>query len=157
MTEYQAFLQFATGVARAAGAVIREGAQCPIDVQSKGLRDLLTNVDLAAERTIVEAIREQYPDHDILTEETPPAFIVDTTGQFEAKRAAIACYGSRLHTAEEDVRPTRIGKPDLLKDIEARDRYFGTLIERTHGEPFALAQSLPMDDPVAHFLSFPMT
>ena len=72
MTAYQAFLQFAVDLARAAGAVIRKGAQRPIDVQSKGLRNLLTNVDLAAERTIVDAIRERYPDHDILTEETTP-------------------------------------------------------------------------------------
>jgi myo-inositol-1(or 4)-monophosphatase len=70
--DYDPFRQFAIEVARAAGKVIREGAQRPIDVHSKGLRNLLTNIDLAAERTIVDAIHERYPDHDILTEETPP-------------------------------------------------------------------------------------
>jgi myo-inositol-1(or 4)-monophosphatase len=72
MTESDSFLAFATGVARAAGKVIRDGAERPILVHSKGLRDVLTDVDLAAERTIVEAIRARYPEHDILTEETPP-------------------------------------------------------------------------------------
>jgi myo-inositol-1(or 4)-monophosphatase len=70
--DYGSFLAFATGVARTAGQVIRDGARRPIQVHSKGLRDLLTDVDLEAERAIVEAIRERYPDHDILTEETPP-------------------------------------------------------------------------------------
>lgn len=63
--------RFAIEVARAAGAVIREHVGRAVDVHSKGLRDVLTEVDLAAERTIVEAIRVQYPEHDILTEETP--------------------------------------------------------------------------------------
>lgn len=72
MSAYEGYLQFAVQVARAAGEVIRQGAQRAIDVRSKGLRNLLTDVDLEAERTIVQAIREQHPDHDVLTEETPP-------------------------------------------------------------------------------------
>ena len=72
MNDRDAYLQFAIQVAREAGKVIREGAHRTIEVHSKGLRDLLTDVDLAAERTIVEAIRAQYPEHDIVTEETPP-------------------------------------------------------------------------------------
>lgn len=70
--DLQGYLAFAQDVARAAGAVIRDGAQRPIEVRSKGLRNVLTDVDLAAERTIVDTIRARYPDHDILTEETPP-------------------------------------------------------------------------------------
>jgi myo-inositol-1(or 4)-monophosphatase len=62
--------RFAVEVARTAGAVIRERVGRAVDVHSKGLRDVLTEVDLAAERTIVEALRDQYPEHDILTEET---------------------------------------------------------------------------------------
>jgi myo-inositol-1(or 4)-monophosphatase len=67
-----AFLEFAVQTARAAGQVIAEGAERAIDVRSKGLRDLLTDVDLEAERTIVDAVRQRYPDHDVVTEETPP-------------------------------------------------------------------------------------
>lgn len=72
MNDSSAYLHFAVQVARKAGAVIREGAHRTIEVQSKGLRNLLTDVDLAAERMIVEAIHARYPDHDIVTEETPP-------------------------------------------------------------------------------------
>jgi len=73
MSNTQEFLQFTIEIARAAGQVIRQGAQGELNARQKGLRDFLTDVDLAAERTIIEAIRRCYPDHDILSEETPPA------------------------------------------------------------------------------------
>jgi myo-inositol-1(or 4)-monophosphatase len=69
--QVEAFYHFAIELAQAAGSVIREAAGQAVDVYSKGLRDTLTTVDLAAERTVVEAIRARYPEHDILTEETP--------------------------------------------------------------------------------------
>ena len=67
----KAFHLFAIELAQAAGSVIREAAGQAVDVYSKGLRDTLTSVDLAAESAIVEAISDRYPEHDILTEETP--------------------------------------------------------------------------------------
>ena len=72
MSDLAGFVEFAKRTALAAGDVIREGAQRSIEVHSKGLRDLLTDVDLVAERIIVQAIAEQHPDHDVLTEETLP-------------------------------------------------------------------------------------
>jgi myo-inositol-1(or 4)-monophosphatase len=66
------YLHIALEAARAAGRVIREGAQRPVDVRSKGLRDYLTDVDLAAESAILEVLGRRCPDHDTLTEETPP-------------------------------------------------------------------------------------
>jgi myo-inositol-1(or 4)-monophosphatase len=69
--QVKAFHHFAIDLARAAGSVIRQAAGQAIDVYSKGLRNTLTSADLAAERTVVEAIRDRYPAHDILTEETP--------------------------------------------------------------------------------------
>ena len=86
-----------------------------------------------------------------------PSFIVDTTGHFDAKRAAVLCYRSQLYDPESREPLTRIAKPDLMKEVEARDRYFGSLIERPYGEPFVVLRHLPMDDPVAHFTPFPMT
>ena len=109
MSDYNAFLEFAVWLARAAGRVVRQGAQRPIQVRSKGLRDLLTDVDLAAERTIVEAIHSRYPGHDILTEETPPGartsrycWIVDPldgTGNFSRR---YPCFSTSIALAEDD-------------------------------------------------------
>jgi len=41
-----------------------------IQVESKGLNDFVTNVDRAAEEKIIETIREYYPDHAFLAEES---------------------------------------------------------------------------------------
>ena len=83
-----------------------------------------------------------------------PSFIVDTSGHFEAKRRAILCYSSQLFDPEYHGPATRVGKEGLLEEIEARDRYFGSLIEKEYGEPFRVFAPLPMDDPVKFFSSF---
>lgn len=83
-----------------------------------------------------------------------PSFIVDTSGYFEKKKAAIHAYKSQLHDPESKERLTGIAKPDFILRIEARDRYFGSLIERTHGEPFYMKRAVPVDDPVQHFGPF---
>lgn len=103
------FLRFAVQVARDAGRVIREGAQRPIDVQSKGLRDVLTEVDLRAEQAIVGAIRASYPDHDVLTEETPAGkrrstyqWVIDPldgTGNFARH---YPCFSTSIALTRED-------------------------------------------------------
>jgi bacillithiol biosynthesis deacetylase BshB1 len=104
---------------------------------------------------------EPYRPHAVLFYMThhpfEPSFIVDTSGHFEAKRAAIMCYASQLHDPESSEPATRVASPDLIQQVEARDRYFGSLIEKTHGEPFVLLQHLPMNDVVEHFVPFPMT
>jgi myo-inositol-1(or 4)-monophosphatase len=71
VTEIEAYHRIAIEIVQGAGAVIREHVGRAVDVRSKGLRDVLTAADLAAERAIVEAIHARHPDHDILTEETP--------------------------------------------------------------------------------------
>src|SRR3972149_11443231 len=40
------------------------------DVQVKGRGNVVTETDLAAERAILEILREEYPDHAVLAEET---------------------------------------------------------------------------------------
>lgn len=109
MVEYDLFLEFAVHTARAAGEVIRAGALGSFEVHSKGLRDLLTDVDLAAERTIVDAIHGRFPDHDILTEETPPdqrssrwQWVIDPldgTGNFSRR---YPCFSTSVALAVDD-------------------------------------------------------
>ena len=109
MAEHEAALQFAVQVARDAGRLIRDGVRRPFDVRSKGPRDLLTDVDLAAERLIVEAIRGRYADHDILTEETLPGerrsryqWIIDPldgTGNFSRR---YPCFSTSIALVQDD-------------------------------------------------------
>jgi myo-inositol-1(or 4)-monophosphatase len=65
-------LNIAIKAARAAGAIINR-ASLDVDrltVTSKGPNDFVTEVDQAAERTIIETLLTAYPDHAILAEES---------------------------------------------------------------------------------------
>ncbi len=71
MTE---LLDFAKLIARAAGSVLRERYGQPREIHAKGWRDIYTDADLAAQKTIVDLIRSRDPTAAILAEEgiTPP-------------------------------------------------------------------------------------
>jgi len=63
-------LETAIRAAREAGAVLRREYRRPHEVSVKGLRDIRTEVDLAAERVAVEVVRGAYPDAKIMSEES---------------------------------------------------------------------------------------
>jgi len=69
MTDTNAYLEVATAAARAAGAEIMAALERPREPRRKGFRDLVTDTDLRAERTIVETIRTHFPHHHFRTEE----------------------------------------------------------------------------------------
>ena len=70
MTEPAALLALASRVARAAGAIQRERYETDLSMRSKSAAiDLVTEVDLACEKLIVDAIRAERPDDAILAEE----------------------------------------------------------------------------------------
>lgn len=55
--------------ARAGGEVLTRYFQNGFSIRSKGQADLVTDADIASERTIVEMIHATFPDHAILGEE----------------------------------------------------------------------------------------
>ena len=55
--------------AEAGAAVAHEGFRSDIDVETKGEDDVVTEADRAAQRTVIEAIRESFPDDAIVGEE----------------------------------------------------------------------------------------
>ncbi len=68
----QPLLNIAIRAARRAGEIIVRGMNKlhRLDVREKGQNDFVTEIDLAAERDIVETIHRHYPDHAILGEES---------------------------------------------------------------------------------------
>jgi myo-inositol-1(or 4)-monophosphatase len=62
-------LSFTVDLARAAGAVLRQGLNQPREITFKGRADIVTDVDLASERLIVQALNEHFPDHAVVGEE----------------------------------------------------------------------------------------
>ena len=62
-------LNFAIRVAKHAGRLLRDRVGTRIDIDHKGSINIVTDVDLASERLIREAISTHYPRHEILAEE----------------------------------------------------------------------------------------
>ena len=83
-----------------------------------------------------------------------PSIIVDVSNSFELKMKAVHCYKSQLHDPNTQARQTGISQPDFLEMIQARARYYGSLIQRKYGEPFQTIRPVPVDDLVEHYKPF---
>ena len=63
-------LEIAITVARAAGEVILDRFRQAHDVEYKGRGNVVTEADLLSERTMMDMLRQEYPEHGIMTEES---------------------------------------------------------------------------------------
>ena len=63
-------LNFAINTAREAGAILAERYGRILQVRNKGVIDLVTESDLAAEALIIDRIKSYHPRHAILAEES---------------------------------------------------------------------------------------
>jgi myo-inositol-1(or 4)-monophosphatase len=70
MNELETYLDTARQAALAAGAILKDGFGKKKSISYKGRIDVVTNVDIASEKAIIDIIRKRHPDHDIVTEET---------------------------------------------------------------------------------------
>ena len=109
MNQYKAV---AIRAARAGGEILRENLTKEVRVEYKGAVNLVTNVDRQSEKTIVEIIKKEFPDHEILAEEgygrgqeSPFKWIIDpldgTTNY--AHRFPFFCVSIGLEVQEEVV------------------------------------------------------
>src|SRR5207249_9219468 len=64
------FRRVAEEAARAAGVVALQGFRGPLEVRSKGGKDIVTQYDTAAEEAALSVIRRRFPGHAILAEES---------------------------------------------------------------------------------------
>ncbi len=63
-------MRAAEGIARDAGALLLEFDGRPLDIRMKGDIDLVTRADAASEALILGALRDRFPEHGILAEES---------------------------------------------------------------------------------------
>lgn len=80
-----------------------------------------------------------------------PTFIVDVSAVFETKMGACRAYASQLHDPASREPVTQIADPGFLEAIEARARFYGSLVGVRYGEPFRTHETLPVGDVVRHF------
>ena len=81
-----------------------------------------------------------------------PSFIVDITNEFPRKLAAIRCFSSQLHQKGSAEGETDIASPDYLERLEARLRYFGSLIQARYGEPYLTSSPVRVSDPLSPWM-----
>lgn len=77
-----------------------------------------------------------------------PSFIVDISGTFERKLAAVACYASQFEgvTQAGELYPNGQSLPELLRTQHA---HYGSRIRVAFGEPFWTPESIRVDDIVS--------
>ncbi len=75
-----------------------------------------------------------------------PSFVVDISGQFERRMAALFCYASQYGAEAEGDFP---GREEIRERHAAIARFYGNLIGVKYGEPFVVKETMQVDDPVA--------
>ena len=65
-------MDVALEAARTAGEIIRGGWRSRRQITFKGRKDIVTDVDVAAENAVLEILANQFPTFGILAEESPP-------------------------------------------------------------------------------------
>ena len=65
-------LDVAVEAAYLAGGIIRDRSRTEMSVSFKGRNDIVTDVDLAAEKAVLDLLRQEFPDFGILAEESEP-------------------------------------------------------------------------------------
>jgi len=66
-----AFTEFAVSTAREAGQILKKRLNTPHTIDYKGTINLVTEADRMSEALILERLQQRFPDHSILTEESP--------------------------------------------------------------------------------------
>lgn len=92
----------------------------------------LAKIDTREEAHRPERIYAYYPYFDGMT---PPTFIVDVSGEFEDKLAALRAHASQFHNPDYEGKATFISSAAFWDGITTRAEYWGRRIGVKYGEP----------------------
>src|SRR3972149_5099961 len=100
--ELDNFLNTAIEAAREAGRIQRERFGEDFKIEHKGEINLVTEVDYQCEKAIIDIIKRDYPEHEILTEESgsiqkPSPLVGEGRGEGKYKWIIDPLYGSTNH------------------------------------------------------------
>ncbi len=91
-----------------AGAIQKARYGQRLEVEHKGVIDLVTDVDHACEEAILGVLRSRFPGHDIITEETD----LERTGSVSADPESCAVPAATARSrGDADRRPRVPGQP----------------------------------------------
>jgi len=85
----------------------------------------------------------------LLPHQVAPSFVVDISEYAAEKLEVIKAYRSQFYDPSSTEPETILSAESFLQRIEARQRYYGAIIDVEHGEAFYVRQALNVDDLVA--------
>ncbi len=83
-----------------------------------------------------------------------PSFVVDVSQVYEKKMELLKLHHSQFSKTAEQFGVVSHGVSDYLFGLESRDRFFGSLIGRRHGEALVSDQPIALDN-VSEILNLP--
>ena len=93
-----------------------------------------------------EAWKPEWTCFYFINDHVPPSFVVDVSGQYEAKRTALACHVTQFAPRATDAVVTRLTSSRFQQLIESRDAQFGAQIGVAFAEGFVVRQVLARRD-----------
>jgi len=76
----------------------------------------------------------------------PPDFVVNVTGQMDAKLEALGCYTSQFEGISGIGEVFPAGNRPIFEQIRAKMAHYGSLIREEYGEPFRADEPFAVDD-----------
>lgn len=138
-------LDFAIETVREAGRLLATRLRQPQMVREKGLRDLVTDADLASQSLIVQRLRSRFPEHAIWAEEgeqpaslAGPLWVIDPLDGTTNYAHGIPVFGVSLAWAEGGVVHLGVVYDPLRDDLFAAERGRGAWL---NGERLRVSQT----------------
>ena len=94
---------------------------------SRALTEAVFNSGLRRYAADGDAWKPDWLCYYFINDSAAPSFVVDVTEHYEAKRRALACYGSQFTPSGTEAVQTRLTGPAFPRLIESRDAQFGAL------------------------------
>jgi len=76
-----------------------------------------------------------------------PSFLVDISDQFERKLEVVGCYRSQFDRSDVS-RQIFVPGIDIFEFLRTQDRAYGMQIRKQYAEPYAIHETMEVDDPV---------
>ncbi|HSO74752.1 MAG TPA: bacillithiol biosynthesis deacetylase BshB1 [Blastocatellia bacterium] len=95
-----------------------------------------------------ERFRPRAVAHFLFPRTVAPTFVVDVSEHAAQKQKAVECYRSQLYDPQSKELETALSSEGFLRRLEARQRFFGSLIGVDDAEAFVVREALNVHDPV---------
>jgi bacillithiol biosynthesis deacetylase BshB1 len=92
--------------------------------------------------------RPQTVAHFMFPRTVAPTFVVDISQFVESKQKAVASYRSQLYDPHSKEPETALSSEAFLRRLEAKQRFFGSLIGVDSAEAFVVREALNVHDPI---------